>query len=182
MGETDADILIVGGGFVGASLALAAARLGYEPLLLDGGGGSGAPAEEDPRASMLSASSLELLRRLGVVEADDCLQPVREMVISHGAREQDGGDVSPVFLNFPGKDRRRETPLAWMIENRHLRAGMERAIRRAGLQRWAPALVVECERESANRMRARLQDGRSIRARLCIAADGGIPGCAIMPA
>lgn len=170
MRETETDILIVGGGFVGASLALAAARLGYEPLLLDGGG---MPEGEDPRASMLSASSLGLLRRLGVVEAEDCLQPVREMMISHGEREQDGGDVSPVFLNFPGKDRRRETPLAWMVENRRLRAGMERAIHRAGLQRWTPAMVVECEAASGHRMRARLQDGRSIRARLCIAADGG---------
>ena len=169
----EAEILIAGGGFVGTALALATARLGFAVLLVEAGD---APpdAEEDPRASMLSASSRALLERLGVLAGMETrLQPVWEMLVSHGARSEVGGEASPFFVAFAGAGKARKEPLAWMLENRHLRAGMAAALRQnPEVRRLAPARVARCTAVAHNRSEVRLEDGRRLLARLCIATDG----------
>ena len=163
-------ILVAGGGFVGATMALASANAGFETLLLDA---NAAPPSDsrDPRASMLSASSLQLLKRLGVLDGiESSLQPVEEMVVSHGSRS---GGCSPFFLTFPQEKTLRSPPLAHMIENRHLREGLEHAVQRhKGLRRHAPAKVIRCEAHKRNRIEVRLEGGGTVNANLCIAADG----------
>ena len=178
MKETETEILVVGGGFVGAALALAAARLGFAVLLADGGGAA-AERGADPRASMLSRASRALLERLGALEGMAArLQPVQEMVISHGPRSEDGGGGSPVFLGFPGAARKGggkegKQPLAWMAENRHLGEGLEKALQQGKGLRRMKARVAACTAAGRNRIEARLEGGGRVRARLCIAADGG---------
>ena len=163
-------ILVAGGGFVGASFALASAGMGFDTLLLDASA-SPPSGSQDPRASMLSSSSLQLLKRLGALEGmESLLQPVEKMIVSHGSRD---GGCSPFFLTFPREKARRDAPLAYMIENRHLRKGLERAMRNCKrLRRHAPARVIRCETPRRNRIEAHLEGGGSIGARLCIAADG----------
>ena len=167
---SNTQILVAGGGFVGATMALASAGAGFETLLLDA---AAAPPSDsqDPRASMLSTSSFRLLERLGVLEGmESSLQPVEEMVVSHGSPS---GGCSPFFLTFPQEKTPRSPPLAYMIENRHLREGLERAVQRnKELRRSAPAKVVRCETHKRNRIEARLESGESVNASLCIAADG----------
>ena len=120
---------------------------------------------------MLSASSFQLLKRLGALDGmESSLQPVEEMVVSHGTPS---GGCSPFFLTFPREKTRRSPPLAYMIENRHLREGLECAVQRnKELRRHAPAKVVRCEAHKRNRVEVRLESGETVNANLCIAADG----------
>ncbi len=177
MSEAESEILIVGGGFVGAALGLAAAKAGFAVLLVDGGGAALGGRGADPRASMLSRASRTLLERLGALDGmEAALQPVREMVISHGSRSEDGGGASPFVLGFPGAARSGgdagKEPLAWMVENRHLRAGLQQAMGQCGGLERMTARVVDCAAAGRNRIEARLEGGGLVRARLCVAADG----------
>ena len=163
-------ILVAGGGFVGATMALASANTGFETLLLDAN--TAPPSDsQDPRASMLSASSLQLLKRLGVLDGmESSLQPVEEMVVSHSSRSS---GCSPFFLTFPQKKTRQSPPLAYMIENRYLREGLEHAVQcHKGLRRCAPVKVVRCEAHRRNHIEAHLESGETVKANLCIGADG----------
>lgn len=163
-------ILVVGSGFVGATMALASAGTGFETLLLDANATQPSDSQ-DPRASMLSSSSFQLLKRLGVLDGiESSLQPVEEMVVSHGSPS---GGCSPFFLTFPREKAHCSPPLAYMIENRHLRKGLERAVQRSKeIRRHAPAKAARCETHKRNRIEVRLESGEIVRANLCIAADG----------
>lgn len=63
----DVDVLIVGGGLVGCSLALALAGSGCRLLLVDAPGRP-LPLAEDPRKLALAATSLDALAALGVLD------------------------------------------------------------------------------------------------------------------
>lgn len=183
MRKANTEVLIAGGGFVGASLALASVKMGFDTLLVDASDKK-AGGVVDPRASMLSMASLDLLERLGVLDGKDHrLQPIWEMVISHGFRGENllGGDsrsgrTSPFFLNFTGDEKTSsedwQKPLAWMIENRHLQATLEKALRKTMVPRLAPVRVTTCRAIERNQIRAKLDNGEQIVAQLCIAADG----------
>ena len=66
MENQDFDVVIVGGGLVGCSLACALAPLGLAVGLVDAGAGP-APLDRDPRKLALGAASLQALRALGVL-------------------------------------------------------------------------------------------------------------------
>jgi len=117
----DYDCLIVGGGPNGLCAALAFDHFGMKSCLIDGANIEG--SRTDSRASSLSASSVAMLRTLGVWTAiEHQAQAVTDMMIGEGRV----GNISPLSLHFEGEGR--ESPMAYIIENEVLRQALVEAV------------------------------------------------------
>jgi len=161
----EAEVLIIGGGMVGLTLGCALAGAGIEVAVVD----RADPAAQvdagfDGRSSAIAHGSKLALDGIGVWQgmAPDA-EPIREIRVSDGD--------SPLFLHYDHRDL-GDDPLGFMVENRHTRQALFATAR--GLDRLhlvAPAGLRQLTRTPAL-AEAELDDGRRIRARLAIAADG----------
>jgi len=175
---TDADVLIVGGGMVGLTLALALAGAGLTAVVID----AQRPEDQiapafDGRASAFAAATVRMLKAIGLWPAlAPRAQPIEDILVSDGRlgdRFRRGGQ-SGTWLHFDPRELPASAgePLGHMVENRDYRAALlDRTRTAAGLKFVAPAAVQEIAYGRAL-VTARLQDGRRLRGRLCIAADG----------
>ena len=166
---TDADLLVVGGGNAGAALALAAAEGGLTVILLDATPVARRTAPDfDGRAYALAAASVKALRALGVWESvAPRAQAMREIRISDGRL----GDPGPVRLRFEGAELDR-APFAWLLEDRWLRSALLEAVAaHANIEHRSPARLADHRADGA-RVRATLEEGGEISARLIAACDG----------
>jgi 2-octaprenyl-6-methoxyphenol hydroxylase len=159
-----ADVIILGGGLVGLSLALALDRHGLAALVVDPADPATqiAPAY-DGRATAVSSSSWRMLEMLGVARRlAGATCPIRAIRVSEGLMP--GGIV---FDPPEGDD-----PLGTMVENRLLRGALHdcagEADRIGLLTRSRPAAIVR----DANGVRVALDDGRLLAAPLLVAAEG----------
>jgi 2-octaprenyl-6-methoxyphenol hydroxylase len=162
-----ADILILGGGLVGLTLAVALERHGVTSIVVD----AAEPASQiapafDGRATAVSSSSWRMLEAIGVgahLEGFGC--PIRSIRVSDGLR--------PGALTFdPGRDEDMADPLGIMFENRLLRQALQRSAAEAsGVTVLAPAEAREVVRDT-NGVRAVLDDGRLVTASLLVGAEG----------
>lgn len=159
-----ADVIILGGGLVGLSLAAALDSSGLSAIVVD-------PADPDERldagfdgrTSAVSSSSMRMLEATGVAEhfpEPGC--PILKIQVADG--------LEPGGLAFePGAD---DEPLGWMHENRHLRAAL-RSRAEAGRQLW---LLWKSRTATVNRgehsVVVGLDDGRKLSAPVLVAADG----------
>jgi 2-octaprenyl-6-methoxyphenol hydroxylase len=163
-----ADILILGGGLVGLTLAVALERHGVTSIVVD----AAEPASQiapafDGRATAVSSSSWRLLQAIGVadhLEGHGC--PIRSIRVSDG--------LAPGALTFDpdqGDDEAAE-PLGIMFENRLLRQALQRSAAAApGVTMLAPSQAREVVRDT-NGVRAVLDDGRLVTAALLVGAEG----------
>jgi len=159
-----ADVIILGGGLVGLSLALALDRHGLASLVVD-------PAEPetqvapayDGRATAVSSSSWRMLEAIGVAERlEGRTCPIRAIRVSDGLKP--GGILFDAELE--------EDPLGTMVENRLLRAALRDAAREAErITLLMPARPGETARDAAG-ARVALEDGRLLAAPLLVAAEG----------
>lgn len=160
----NARVLIVGGGLVGASLAIALARSGISVIAVDRDPPAAAILPPyDGRASAIAAAGWRMLDRLGIAEKIQDRQPIEEIRVSDGD--------SPLFLHYDHRDL-GDQPLGMMVENRHTRIALAETM--AGLDNLrliAPADVVRVERLQSHVV-AHLSTGEMVRAELCVAADG----------
>ncbi|HML08260.1 MAG TPA: ubiquinone biosynthesis hydroxylase [Xanthobacteraceae bacterium] len=163
------DVLIVGGGFAGLTLAIALRQgLGPSFSITVADPTLGASYADDERASALVAAARRLFETLGVWQSvADETQPILDMVITD-SRLDDA--VRPVFLTFAGEIEAGE-PFAHMIENRHLIAALEAKAKDVGID-LRPRAVTHFSRSSAQHLGVELANGATISARLLIAADG----------
>src|SRR3954471_14331937 len=166
-----ADVIILGGGLVGLSLALALDRHGLAAIVVDPAepGSQVAPAY-DGRATAVSSSSWRMLEAIGVaarLEGRTC--PIRAIRVSDGL--QPGGilfDAGEGAEPGAGED----DPLGTMVENRLLRAALRDAALEAQLIRLLmPARPGETVRDAGG-VRVALEDGRLLAAPLLVAAEG----------
>jgi 2-octaprenyl-6-methoxyphenol hydroxylase len=163
MNDLRVELLVVGGGLAGMTLALAAAGAGIETALVD----RAAPARlvEEPfdgRTTALAWASRQVLAALGLwPDLAGNAEPIREI------RVADGG--SPLFLHYDHA-LVGDHPLGFIVENRVLRRALLARLAHLPLVHLAPMEVRAVEYgESAV---AFLADGRRIRAQLVAAADG----------
>ncbi len=170
-GIFDADVLIVGGGLVGLSLARALGLCGLAVTVVDRETPATAAADPfDGRGSAIAWGSAQVLKGLGLWgRLAAYAEPIREIRVSDGH--------SPLFLHYDYRDARVDSdgqpaPLGYIIENRYTRRALYAALAETPSVRLeAPADVAALER-GGGRAVATLADGRRIRARLAVACDG----------
>lgn len=164
-----ADVLIVGGGPVGGTLACALSAAGMEVIAVDHADpAAGLDAGFDGRASSIALGSQRMLDALGLwADMEPHAAPIRHIRVSEGD--------SPLFLHYDERDT-GGPPFGYMVENRFIRKALfDRIPALDTVRLLAPARVDGLER-SGSGVEARLADGRRIRARLIVGADGRASG------
>ncbi len=170
------DAAIVGGGLAGALCALALARAGLTVALID----AQSPerlrdAAFDGRTTALAYASVRVFQRLGAWEsAAPDAEPIRDILVTDGRRRSalSKGAVSPFHLHFDSAELGANEPLGFIVENRILRAALFDAVaRETRIALIAPAAAAGARDEGAC-ARVTLADGRLIRTRIVVAADG----------
>ena len=173
----DADVVIAGAGMAGATLALALAQAGVTPVLVDP-----APFEAqiapsfDGRASAVAYACFRQWRALGAGEGlEPHAQRIEQILVTDGTSPGAAAPgPSPFFLRFDAAeiaDRSDGEPLGYLLENRHIRAGLAAAVRAAGIEVLAPAKVARAEFGQGAAV-LELADGRILRAPLAVGAEG----------
>ena len=170
------DIAIVGGGLAGGLAALALGKRGFTCALIDAQDPAKMRGQAfDGRTSAISYASARVFRRLGVWDViEPHAEPIRDILVTDGRAQSrfDDGAVSSFQLHFDSRELGENTPLGWIAENRHLRDALFDALAPLkNVQLMAPArrTTVAFEKGEAA---IGLEDGRTIKASLVIAADG----------
>jgi 2-octaprenyl-6-methoxyphenol hydroxylase len=160
----NADVIIIGGGLIGSTLALALARHEVTSIVIDTQDldTTVLPAF-DGRASAIASASARMLTALGigdVLKTDGCA--IRSIRVTDG--------TAPQFLHF--ETDAADDPLGIMLENRLLRTALLAAVRAAPeVTLVAPASIASLVRDD-HAATVTLTDGRVFTAALAIAADG----------
>ena len=159
-----ADVIILGGGLVGLSFALALDRNGLSTIVVDPADPATQVAKSyDGRATAVSSSSWRMLEALGVAERIE-----GEACAIRAIRASDG--LAPGGISFEPKAD--DDPLGMMIENRLLRGALQECAKGAErIRLLMPARPAETVRD-ANGVRVALDDGRVVTAPLLVAAEG----------
>lgn len=172
-GDVETEILVVGGGPAGLILAARLTAMGRSVVCVER---AAPPADlEDPAADLRTTAllrpSVETLRRAGVWEALAPLAaPLRVMRILQ--KSPLPGAPPLAAADFAPSDGDPDALFGYNIPNAALRLALLRALaERPSARIFAPMTL---ERWIARRdgVRALLSDGRSLRAKLLVAADG----------
>lgn len=159
------DVVVVGGGLVGLSLAAALGQSGLAVAVVDREPPATAAADPfDGRGSAIAWGSAQVLRGLGLWPMlASAAAPILDIRVSDGA--------SLLFLHYDHRAVGAE-PLGYIIENRFIRRALyARLAALPTVRLLAPAAVAVLARASGQ-VEAQLADGRVVAARLAVAADG----------
>jgi 2-octaprenyl-6-methoxyphenol hydroxylase len=163
------DVAIVGGGMVGASLALALADTRLRVILIEAvAAGSTAQPSFDDRTTALGNGARSVLHRLGVWEAiESCAAPIRQIHVSDAGRFG--------FARLRAEEHELSA-FGYTVGNRHIGSVLWNALQQGGrIELCSPARV---EQVTLQPQSAQLQvldaakQTRLIQARLVVAADG----------
>jgi 2-octaprenylphenol hydroxylase len=161
----DLDVLVVGGGPVGAALALGARQAGYRVGLLEQQAfPTFTPATPVTRVSTLNAAAMALLHDLGVAEA---VLARRSLAFS----DMEVWDAQSAARIHFAADTLGLPALGWTVEQRALEVSLWEALAAQGGQLFPQASwrALDAQEE---RVVLHLQDGRRLGAALVVAADG----------
>jgi 2-octaprenyl-6-methoxyphenol hydroxylase len=158
------DLVILGGGLVGMTLALAAAKKGFSSHVIDRADPAELTAEGfDDRATAISTASWHLFENIGIAAE---LEQFACDIASIAVTDQN----KPGRLDFvPGEGG---GTLGRMFRNRRLRLALFEAAAKEPLINWTSLATVTERQRSEYGVAAMLADGRKLRARLMIAAEG----------
>src|SRR3954468_22189945 len=159
-----ADVIILGGGLIGLTLAVALDRHGLSSIVVDPADPEATVAPAfDGRATAIASSSWRMLEAIGIadrLEGEGCA--IRSIRVSEG--------LEPGGIVFEAPDG--DDPLGIMVENRRLCAELRDAAE--GAERVTllmPARAADIVRDSAG-VRVALDDGRMLAAALLVGAEG----------
>lgn len=159
-----ADVIIIGGGLIGLTQALALAAHGITSHVVDRADPAHMNAVGfDGRTSAISSSSMKMLTAIGIgetLQGKGC--PIEQIWVSDG--------LKPGALDFvPGAD---DGFLGQMFENRLLRRTLyDAAVASAAITLHMPAAIVSKSRDGAS-TRVELDDGTILSSSLMIIAEG----------
>lgn len=158
------DLLILGGGLVGMTLALAAAKKGISSHVVDRADPAELTAEGfDGRASAISTASWNLFTNIGLA---DRLEPHGSPIASIAVSDQ----MRPGRLDFTPEPH--EGSLGRMFANRELRLALFEAAKEEPLISWHSKVEVTSRSRDEFGVAAMLSDGETLTASLMIAAEG----------
>ena len=158
------DLLILGGGLVGMTLALAAARKGLTSHVVDKADPASLIAEGfDGRASAISTASWNLFRNIGIAGALEPLGcPIEAIAVSDG--------MKPGRIDFrPGPD---EGSLGRMFANSDIRKALFAAARSEPLIEWHPGCEPVSRIRDQTGVTVKLADGKVLEGALLAACEG----------
>ena len=160
-----ADILIVGGGMAGCSLACALAGAGFAVIVLDRVDQSQQTADEfDGRASAIAEAPKKMLEQIRMWRnLGQNFAPILDIRVADGS--------SPLFLHYDHEDV-GEDAFGYMVENRHFRQAVFARLKELNNATYlAPAELKDITYKPEG-VQAELSDGRRIKAGLLVGADG----------
>lgn len=163
--DHQADVIIVGGGLSGLTLACALGTAGVSTLVIDR-----EPAEDtlqpdfDGRTTAIAYGAGTVLMGAGVWDhLDGNVGPMLDIRVTDQS--------SPLFLHYDHREV-GDRPFGWIIENRVLRHALYRRLKQLpAVTHLAPATVTAMARDNAG-VRVTLADGRVAAGRLVVGADG----------
>ena len=158
------DLLILGGGLVGMTLALTAARKGLSSHVVDRADPAELTAEGfDARASAISTASWNLFTNIGLDRRlDEHACPIASIAVSDGMRAG--------RIDF--QPERHEGSLGRMFPNRTLRLALFEAAKEEPLIAWHARCEVASRERGEFGVAATLADGTRLEAALMVAAEG----------
>jgi 2-octaprenyl-6-methoxyphenol hydroxylase len=170
------DCILVGGGLVGLTLAVALAAHELSVAVVERADPDAHLAPGfDGRASAIASASARMLRALGLGDVlDDAGCAIRAIRVTDGhyVAGADEWRVHPQFLHFDSAEVDPGEPLGIMVENRALRAALLAKVRSEPLVTLiAPAVIRKVER-GADRATVSLADGRVLVAPVVLGCDG----------
>ena len=159
-----ADVIILGGGLVGLTLAIALDKHGLASIVIDPVDPENALTPQyDGRATAVASSSWRMLEAIGVgerLEGQGC--PIRSIRVSDG--------LEPGGLQFDPPEG--DDPLGIMFENRLLRAALRDTAKQcSNVTMMMPGNAAEIVRDASG-VRVALADSRVATAPLLIGAEG----------
>ena len=158
------DVLILGGGLVGMTLAIGLARAGATVRVVDRDDPAMQTAEGfDGRASAISTASWNLFTHLGLaplLEPKGC--PIAAIAVNDGLR--------PGRIDF--RPEPQEGSLGRMFANRELRLALFEIAAAEPNIAWHPSTEVISRERGLHGVSATLGDGTVLSARLMVAAEG----------
>ncbi|MFN2300605.1 MAG: 2-octaprenyl-6-methoxyphenyl hydroxylase [Gammaproteobacteria bacterium] len=162
------DVLVAGGGLVGASLVLALAPLGLRVGIIEARARPGpAKAHYDDRAIALADGSRRVLEAIGVWPlVAPHAEPIRRVHVSEAGR--------PGIAILDAEEMAMEA-LGWVIENPPLAHAFEAALAHEGtIERFQPATIIDLE-AGAEHVEVEIDAGGVVQrcsTRLLVGADG----------
>ena len=158
------DLLILGGGLVGMTLALAAAKQGITSHVVDKALPEELTAEgTDGRASAISTASWNLFGNIGLAEQLEPLGcPITSIAVTDG--------MKPGRIDFqPGAD---DGTLGRMFANRDIRLALFEAARAEPAISWSSGVAPVARERGEHGVAVTLSDGRTLETSLMIGAEG----------
>lgn len=158
------DLLILGGGLVGMTLALAAARKGISSHVVDRADPAELTAEGfDGRASAISTASWNLFRNVGIGDAlEHQACPIDKIAVTD--------QLKPGQIDFAPEPH--EGSLGRMFANRALQLALFEAAAQEPLIAWHACAEVTDRHRGEHGVSATLADGRVLEGALLIGAEG----------
>ncbi len=161
------DVLIIGGGLSGLTLAAVLGKAGVDAVCIDRDPSAAHLAQKyDGRTTAVSHAAHLVLQDAGVWEAmlPDCA-PILDIRVAD--------ENSPFYLHFASETEANDAPFGWIIENRLMRKALFEGVLRLKkhVRHIAPAEIVKFTSGAAD-AGVVLKDGTTIVAPLIIGADG----------